>query len=81
VENEFECPLCGVADRTRRFSKGGASLRARSVSSESSAYWLGADGATVCASSKTSSDLGRRLPFLSRYWNNGSRCSVRFSVW
>jgi len=32
VEDEFEWPLCGVAERNSRFSKGGASRRARCVS-------------------------------------------------
>ena len=79
AEKLFECPLCGVAERNRRFSNRGVMSRMTFVIRESSAMNLFVpDGAAVCASSRMSIDLRARSP---RCWRSGSRCSGRRSVW
>ena len=73
-EKLFECPLCGVAERNRRFSKRGATSRTTFVIRLSIAYLLAVAGAAVCASSSTSKLFRARSPMCE---SNGSRYSGR----
>ena len=66
AEKLFEWPLCGVAERNSRCSKRGARSRTARVSCESMAYARRSAGAAWWASSRISSEPGRKSPSQSR---------------
>jgi hypothetical protein len=77
AEKLFECPLCGVALRKRRFSNRGAMSRTTFVIRESTAYFVALAGAATCASSRMRRLFRARSPMC---WRSGSRYSGRRSV-